>query len=606
MPSAGSRGETMFTLRYAWNELRRRWKRTVVTALGLAAGVALVVGIIGVSNGLTVAQNSALSPLSSVGTDLVVTRTVAPTGAAGASGASSTTGGSSTTTTTTPGAGGNLLKQGASFFGGGAGNALSKLNAQDDAAVIDSNASILTDLSKLGPAGTKFTHDFFVPGTLITFPQAAVHAVASVKDVESAVPALSMQAQHETGTVPTITDTIHTGGQTIDAIQNLPPLTAAQGQAILSCITSTPGALQFFAGGGPTSSADLANTFDPLLQKCLPASYQQFVTQVVVPALTINEVINPPSTNTETSSYSVSGVDPTHPDSGLVTKAQLASGSWFGTDPTNQILVNTAYASTKGIKVGGHVTIDNTTFTVVGLVNPSLTGNASDIYFPLATLQSLSSSPARVNEVLVKVSKSADVGGVASAIRRLLPGAQVLTDKSLDDKVTGSIANAHTLASRFGGALAVVILLATFLIAVLLTLSNVNKRVREIGTLRAVGWSRRRVVRQILTETTGIGLLGAALGLALGIAVCAAVGAFGPSLASTTSGSALSASVASGLFHQATQGATSSTIQLTAPINASTILLGVLFALVGGLVAGLSGGWRAARLSPASALQDLG
>jgi ABC-type lipoprotein release transport system permease subunit len=594
----------MFTLRYAWNELRRRWKRTVVTALGLAAGVGLVMGITGVSNGLTAAQNTALSPLSSVGTDLVVTRTVAPTGAAGAPAATGATGSSSTTTTTTPGAG--LLKQGASFFGGGAGNALGKLNAQDDAAVVDSNSSILTDLSKLGPPGTKFTHDFFVPGTLITFPQAAVRAVASVKDVESAVPALSMQAQHETGTVPTVTDTIHTGGQTINTIQNLPPLTGAQGQAILDCFTSTPGALQFFAGGGPTNSVDLANTFDPLLQKCLPPSYQQFVTQFVVPALTINEVINPPSTNTQTSSYSVNGVDPTHPDSGLVTRAQLTSGSWFAANPANQVLVNTAYASTKGIKVGGHVTINGTTFTVVGLVNPSLTGNASDIYFPLATLQSLSSSPARVNEVLVKVSKSADVQVVATAIRRLLPGAQVLTDKALDDKVTGSIANAHTLASRFGGALAVVILLATFLIAVLLTLSNVTKRVREIGTLRAVGWSRGRVVRQILTETTGIGVLGAAIGLALGIAICAAIGAFGPSLASTTSGSTLGASAASGLFHQATRAATSSTIQLTAPIEVSTILLGVIVALVGGLVAGLAGGWRAARLSPASALQDLG
>ena len=50
------------------DELRRRWSRTVVTALGLAAGVGLVIGIIGVSNGLTDAQNQVLSPLSSVGT----------------------------------------------------------------------------------------------------------------------------------------------------------------------------------------------------------------------------------------------------------------------------------------------------------------------------------------------------------------------------------------------------------------------------------------------------------------------------------------------------------------------------------------------------------
>ena len=81
----------MFSLNYAWNELRRRWGRTLVTALGLAAGVGLVMGIIGVSNGLSAAQNKVLSPLGTVGTDIIVTRTVAPTTS------------TATTTTTTPG-----------------------------------------------------------------------------------------------------------------------------------------------------------------------------------------------------------------------------------------------------------------------------------------------------------------------------------------------------------------------------------------------------------------------------------------------------------------------------------------------------------------------
>ena len=94
----------MFAVGYAWNELRRRWSRTVVTAIGLAAGVGLVMGIVGVSDGLTQAQNKVLSPLSSVGTDIIVTRTV------GATPTSSS--GSTTTTTTTPTGGG---------FGGGGG-----------------------------------------------------------------------------------------------------------------------------------------------------------------------------------------------------------------------------------------------------------------------------------------------------------------------------------------------------------------------------------------------------------------------------------------------------------------------------------------------------
>ena len=144
----------------------------------------------------------------------------------------------------------------------------------------------------------------------------------------------------------------------------------------------------------------------------------------------------------------------------------------------------------------------------MGLVNPTLTGDTSDIYFDLSTLQNLGSNTGRVNEVLVKVDKSSDVNAVAAAIHKELPGAQVLTDKQLSGQVTGSLSNAHTLATNLGGALAVIVLLASFLIAALLTLSSIAKRVREIGTLRAIGWSRGRVVRQIVAETVGIGILG--------------------------------------------------------------------------------------------------
>src|SRR5438045_3308615 len=64
----------VFSLVYAVKELRRRFGRTLLTALGLAAGVGLVIGIVGVSDGLDQAQGKVLAPLRSVGTDVLVTR----------------------------------------------------------------------------------------------------------------------------------------------------------------------------------------------------------------------------------------------------------------------------------------------------------------------------------------------------------------------------------------------------------------------------------------------------------------------------------------------------------------------------------------------------
>ena len=608
----------MVSMRYVRHELWRRWSRTLVTALGLAAGVGLVMGIVGVSNGLSNAQNKVLSPLSSVGTDIVVERTV------GVASTSSST--STTTTTTSPSAFGGRAGGGGEggFFGAASGS--TSQNASDEAALANNNSSVITDLSKLGPPGTQFTYDFFVTGTLITFPQAAVADVAKIKGVQTAVPALSLQALHESGTVPTITDTITTGGQTITKTVAPPPLTAAQEDAVRVCLqasgafgttaTTAPGATTATTapkgtggtggsgGGGGFGGA----AFGAAFTKCLPASYQQYITQVVVPEQTITRVLNPPTTNTETKSYTVAGVDPKNSSSGLITKAQLVSGTWFTSTPADEILVSTAYASTNSIKVGQTLTIDKTNYKVVGLVNPTLTGDISDIYFDLATLQSNSTQANRINEVLVKVGKSADVNAVAAAIKKELPGATVLTSKQLAGQVTGSLSNAKKLASDLGVALGFIILAAALLIAALLTLSSIAKRVREIGTLRAIGWSRGRVVGQIMTEMLGIGIIGAALGVLVGLGVCLAVNTFGPTLAYSTTGVAVGSSSASGLVH-ATAAAASTvgkTVKLHTSISVLTVIGAAVIAILGGLVAGLAGAWRAARLSPVSALRDLG
>jgi len=606
----------LFSLNYAWNELRRRLGRTVVTAIGLAAGVGLVMGIIGVSQGLSDAQNKALSPLNSVGTDIIVTRTVAPTLS------------TATTTTTTPsngfgggggGFGGGGRSGGGGFFAGGT----SSLNSSDDAALAAANSSVITDLAKLGPAGTKFTHDFFVPGTLITFPSQAVSTVANVKGVKSAVGALSLDALHETGTVPKITASVKTGGQTISTSVKAPVLTAAEQATERTCIqnlitkqlgsttttipgSGTGGGGGFGGGGGGFRfGAGASSAF----AKCLTPAQKAYQQDVVVPEQTVNEVLNPPTTNTSTSTYTVAGVNPADTTSGLVTKAQLVKGAWLSSTPSvakSQVLVTTAYASQKGLKVGDTLTINKVGYRIVGLVNPTLTGDVSDVYFSISNLQTLSTNSNRINEVLVSVDNANDVNAVAKAIKKALPGATVLTSASLADQVTGSLSNARKLANDLGGALALVVLLAAFLIAGLLTLSSVSKRVREIGSLRAIGWSRGRVVRQIMAETLGIGVVGGVIGIAVGAVICLIIGAVGPALSVSSTGLAVGASKVSGLLGQTTSATVARTVHLTAPIHPLTIVIAFAGALLGGLIAGAVGGWRAARLAPASALRDLG
>jgi ABC-type antimicrobial peptide transport system permease subunit len=639
----------VFHLKYIWRELRRRLGRTILTALGLAMGVGLVIGIIGISQGLSDAQNNVLAPLKTVGTDILVTRVNGATATTTGSGTSSSTA-ATTTSTTSPAGGGNGFGRGGAgatagacdtggggFFavggggggfgggGGAGGNASSQASQADVAdcnALLAENNNVVTDLSKLGKPGTKFTHDFFLSATYLSFPQSAVSDVAKLPGVTSSVPGLVQLVEHETGTVPNIVTSIKTGGQTYTQTTRPSPLTSAERQAFVACLAAkgvtigrrggAPGGGGGAGGGGGTGGGGAGGggfVFgggNPAFEDCLPQRFQQFQAQFTVPLQTITQVVNPPSTDITNTSYTAAGVDPANPDEGLITAAQVTQGHWFSKTAGNEVLVNVGYASTKKLAVGATLPINGTQYKIVGLVKPTLAGNTFDVYFPLSAIQKLATKQNRVTQILVKASSSGNVDKVAAEIRKQLPGAEVVTSKSLADQVTGSLADAKSLSDRLGGALAVIVLIAAFIIAALLTLSSIGKRVREIGTLRAIGWSKARVVRQLLGETLGIAIIGGALGLLVGFGVSEGIHSASPSLKATTDGAAFSGSKFSTLFGQAATATQTATVKLSAPLHPSTLLLGLVFALIGGLFAGLVGSWRAARLAPATALRDLG
>ena len=602
----------MFHLVYVARELRRRIGRTVLTALGLALGVGLVIGIIGVSQGLDDAQHEVLAPLQSIGTDVLVTRV------AGAPATSTGTASSATTSTTQDDQSRVRGGGGGGFFAGGGGGpgGNNALNVADTTALLNENSNVVTDLSKLGKPGDKFTRDFFLSATLLSFPQDAVAQIAKLPGVTSATGGLVQQVEHQTGTVPQIVASIQTGGQTYSQTVRPSPMTDAERQAFRDCLQAKGVTIGPPDGGGTGGTGGTGGGAgggggrfnNPAFEDCLPQRFREFNAQFTTPLQTIQQIVNPPSTDINNQPYTAAGVDPATPKVGLVTSEQLTSGRWLAKDAPNEVLVSAAYANTKSLKLGSTIPINGTDYTVVGLVNPTLTGSTADIYFPLATLQKLAGKDNRVTQVLVKADSAKALGAVTSEIKKLLPGAEVVSTKTLADQVTGSLADTHDLAKSFGGVLAVIVLLAAFTIAVLLTLSSIGKRVREIGTLRAIGWSKVRVLRQLLGETLGIGLVGGVLGVLVGAAVAFGVHTINPSLTATTTGvpGLNSASSLSRIFGQTASAAHTTKVTLSAPLHPSTLLLGVVFALIGGALAGLVGGWRAARLAPAVALRDIG
>jgi len=307
-------------------------------------------------------------------------------------------------------------------------------------------------------------------------------------------------------------------------------------------------------------------------------------------------------------SITVSGVDQTHRDLGAVTAGQVTTGRYFRDDGSREAILDLSYASRKGKSVGDTISLAGKAYTIVGLAKTPLGGTASDVYVKLAQLQQAADRTGRVNTVYVRATSADKVGALSRHIRQTLSGASVTTAKDVADRISGSLVDAKNLTSKLGTALAVVGLLAAFLIAILLTLASVAKRIRELGTLKALGWSQRLVVRQVTGEALVQGALGGLVGIVLGIAGAAAIGVFAPSLQASVASAASNAPrfFGPGGFGQgaATEPALTH-VTLTAPVSLGLVALAVGLALLGGLLSGAIGGLRAARLRPADALRHI-
>ncbi|MDQ0763519.1 ABC transporter permease [Streptomyces canus] len=313
--------------------------------------------------------------------------------------------------------------------------------------------------------------------------------------------------------------------------------------------------------------------------------------------------------NFDVNSYSVFGTDVTKAALGPLTSSKITSGRTFTSAETaaKVAVVDSAYAKEKKLKVGSTVTIKSVKFKVIGIATADSGDAAANVYIPLAQAQTLSDSKNKVTTIYVKATDSQKIDSVKSTIQKNISGTTVTTSADLADTVSGSLSTASSLATNVGKWLSIAVLVAAFLVAGLLTSSAVSRRVREFGTLKALGWKSGRVTRQVVGEAMVNGLLGGALGIALGLAGAYVVTAISPTLQAQLGGGGGGAGGPGGGGGFGGPGrqvaAKTLDVALTAPVSLTTVAIAVGLAVAGGLIAGAFGGWRASRLRPADALR---
>jgi putative ABC transport system permease protein len=262
--------------------------------------------------------------------------------------------------------------------------------------------------------------------------------------------------------------------------------------------------------------------------------------------------------------FIISGLDPNSP---VMRHFKLDEGR--AVQRPNEIVVGKIAAETYKLRLGSTLTLFDTRYKVVGISQTGSSYEDGGGLLALREAQRLLGRQRAVTFIFVDVTDPNRAAGVVAAINHRFPEARAslsseFAQNTNDIQSTQAMTQAiQLLALAVGG-----VVVANTMIM------SIYERTREIGTLRALGWSRRRILMQILQESLYLCLGAAILGSLLGIALMS-----GLTLIPMVGG------------------------LLTATWRVETFLSAVGMALTLGLLGGLYPAWRAGQLAPVEALR---
>ncbi|WP_367141173.1 MULTISPECIES: ABC transporter permease [Streptomyces] len=153
--------------------------------------------------------------------------------------------------------------------------------------------------------------------------------------------------------------------------------------------------------------------------------------------------------------------------------------------------------------------------------NPQLEAGASLVLFDTATAQKLFLRPGQYDEMVLAAAPGTDYQALTQKVRDILPKdrATATSGPDLADQASKAITERSSSLTKtllvFAG---IALFIGVFIIANTFTML-ITERSREIALLRAVGASRRQVVRSVLAEAGLLGLASSVLGIVFGTGI---------------------------------------------------------------------------------------
>lgn len=192
----------------------------------------------------------------------------------------------------------------------------------------------------------------------------------------------------------------------------------------------------------------------------------------------------------------------------VVPYLKLREGRLLGVADQNTLVTGSGIAQVAELGLGSQLEFRGQQFEVVGIFEPSGGMDDGMLFAPLRSLQQAYDRQGQLTYVPVKVKDIAQAEATAQQISDTWPAVSAQSMKSIVDRMSelmGIVRAAHAGLSAIALLIGILFILSTMLMAV-------AERVKEIGTMRAIGVHRRFIFRMVVSESLVTGLIAGAIG----------------------------------------------------------------------------------------------